>query len=218
VGAQVSGRKALLRMLGWREGRFTFSAERRAPTQSLSGPVRVLLTEGMRQVEALARDTSLPPREAEIRLAVPKSEVPQAVHPVTQEVLLLLEMYGRVHDIVEHCSHPDYQVLRTVQTLIERGLVVISRGESAWPAPRSAWLDPAALLRAAHAEPALLALYRRGVYLSPDELTGRIPVRRGSATFETSLAACRNPYAGHHLPITSSGSSMPMRAIGVKAL
>lgn len=147
VGAQVSGRKALLRMLGWREGRFTFSAERRAPTQSLSGPVRVLLTEGMRQVEALARDTSLPPREAEIRLAVPKSEVPQAVHPVTQEVLLLLEMYGRVHDIVEHCSHPDYQVLRTVQTLIERGLVSITRKEAGWQTGRVGWLEPAAVRR-----------------------------------------------------------------------
>jgi hypothetical protein len=66
---------------------------------------------------------------------------------VTQEVLLLLEMYDRVHDIVEHCSHPDYQVLRTVQTLIERGLVVTSRGESSWPARRAAWLDPAALRR-----------------------------------------------------------------------
>lgn len=63
------------------------------------------------------------------------------------------------------------------------------------------------LVRDEGLEPALLALYRRGVYLSPDELTGRIPVRRGSATFETSLAACHNPYAGHHLPITSSGSS-----------
>jgi CheY-like chemotaxis protein len=147
VGAQVSGRKALFRLLGWREGRFSFSAERRAPTQSLSGPTRVLLVEGLRQCEELARDASLPPREAEIRLAVPKNEIPHAVHPVTQEVLLLLEMYGRVHEIVEHCGHPDYQVLRTVQTLIERGLVVLSRGESSWPAQRAGWLDPTALRR-----------------------------------------------------------------------
>ena len=31
-----------------------------------------------------------------MRLAVPKTEIPTAVHPVTQEVLLLLEMYERV--------------------------------------------------------------------------------------------------------------------------
>ena len=147
AGRHVSGRKALFRMLGWREGRFSFAAERRAPTQTLSGPARILLSEGLRQVDALARDASLPPREAEIRLAVPRSEIPQAVHPVTQEVLLLLEMYGRVLDIVEHCSHPDYQVLRTLQTLIERGLVSISRAESGWPAGRVGWLEPAAVRR-----------------------------------------------------------------------
>ena len=147
VGPHVVGRKALFRLLGWREGRFSFSAERRAPTQSLSGPTRVLLSEGVRQWEELARDASLPPREAEIRLAVPKSEIPHAVHAVTQEVLLLLEMYERVYDIVEHCSHPDYQVLRTLSTLIERGLVVVSRGEPAWPAGRAGWLDPSALRR-----------------------------------------------------------------------
>jgi CheY-like chemotaxis protein len=147
VGTEVIGAKALFRLLSWKEGRFTFSAERRAPTQTLSGPARVLLLEGLRQGDELANDSSLPPREAEIRLAVAKSEIPHAVHPVTQEVLLLLEMYDRVEQIVEHCSHPDYQVLRTLQTLLERGLVVVSRGESTVQAQKSGWLDPGAARR-----------------------------------------------------------------------
>jgi CheY-like chemotaxis protein len=147
VGNEVIGQKALFRLLGWREGRFTFSAERRAPTQSLSGPTRVLLLEGLRQSDELANDSSLPSREAEVRLAVAKSEIPHAVHPVTQEVLLLLEMYERVSEIVEHCSHPDYQVLRTLQTLLERGLVTISRGEAAGQPQKAGWLDPSAIRR-----------------------------------------------------------------------
>jgi CheY-like chemotaxis protein len=147
VGSEVIGQKALFRLLGWREGRFTFSAERRAPTQTLSGPTRVLLLEGLRQSDELSSDSSLPPREAEVRLAVAKSEIPHAVHPVTQEVLLLLEMYERVGEIVEHCSHPDYQVLRTLQTLLERGLVTIARGESAKEAEKAGWLDPTTVRR-----------------------------------------------------------------------
>jgi CheY-like chemotaxis protein len=147
VGTEVIGQKALFRLLGWRDGRFTFSAERRAPSQTLSGPTRVLLLEGLRQGDELASDSSLPPREAEVRLAVAKSEIPHAVHPVTQEVLLLLEMYDRVDQIVEHCSHPDYQVLRTLQTLLERGLVVVSRGESSVQAQKGGWLDPGAVRR-----------------------------------------------------------------------
>lgn len=147
VGSAVEGPKALFRMLGWGEGRFMFSADRRAPRQSLTGPTRVLLLEGLRQSELIARDASLPPLDAEIRLAVPKHELPQAVHPVTQEVLLLLEMYGRVGDIVEHCGHPDYQVLRTLATLIERGLVTVVRGAAPSAPQPSGWLDANAMRR-----------------------------------------------------------------------
>jgi hypothetical protein len=48
---------------------------------------------------------------------------------------------------VDHCSHPDYQVLRTLATLIERGLLALAR-DTAEEVPRgAAWLDPAALRR-----------------------------------------------------------------------
>jgi CheY-like chemotaxis protein len=149
VGDDVAGPKALFRLLGWRDGRFTFSAERRAPARSLAGPTRVLLLEGVRQGEELAKDAGLPSRDAEVRLAVARSEIPQAVHPVTQEVLLLLEMYDRVDAIIEHCSHPDYQVLRTLQTLHERGLVMVSRPEAPARGPAASWLDPSAARRLA---------------------------------------------------------------------
>jgi hypothetical protein len=56
-------------------------------------------------------------------------------------------------------------------------------------------------------EAALGILFRRGVYLNPDELSGRVPVRRGNTSFEVSLAALRNPHAGHQLPTTSSGAT-----------
>ena len=35
----------------------------------------------------------------------------------------MLEAYSRVGDVVDHCSFPDHQVLRTLHTLIERGMV-----------------------------------------------------------------------------------------------
>jgi CheY-like chemotaxis protein len=147
VGDGVSGAKALFRMLGWPDGRFSFAAERRAPARSLTGPTRVLLLEGLRQRSELANDASLLSRDAEVRLAVAKSEIPSAVHPVTQEVLLLLEMYERVGDIVEHCSQPDYPVLRTLSSLIERGLVVVSRGRPRRAAHETGWLEPDAARR-----------------------------------------------------------------------
>jgi hypothetical protein len=62
-----------------------------------------------------------------VSLRVKSSELPHIVHPLTQEVLLLVEIYSRVQDVMDHCSHPDYQVLRTLQTLVERGIVATRR-------------------------------------------------------------------------------------------
>ncbi len=116
--------KAIYRMLGWREGSFAFTPndEMRAPR--IHAPTRALLLEGMRQLDEwnrLAR--GLPPDTAHVALAVPRTQIPNVVHPVAQEVLLLLEAYEDVRSIVDHCSHSDYQVLRTLQTLIDRGIV-----------------------------------------------------------------------------------------------
>jgi len=137
AGSHVQAEKALFRLLAWRDGRFTFTSEATAPATTITAPTRVLLLEGLRQLDEAERArSSLPPLSARVRLAVARTEIPHAVHPVTQEVLLLLEMYERVADVVDHCSHPDYQVLRT-----------LARG-TAEPAPRgAAWLDPAALRR-----------------------------------------------------------------------
>ena len=148
AGVQVRGEKALFRLLAWRDGRFTFTADAIAPETTVTTPTRVLLLEGLRQLdESESGSGGLPAPSARVRLAVPANEIPHAVHPVTQEVLLLLEMYERVADVVDHCSHPDYQVLRTLQTLAERGLLVLSRDPSEDDSRSASWLDPVALRR-----------------------------------------------------------------------
>lgn len=124
VAPRAQDEKAIYRMLGWREGSFAFTPndEMRAPR--VQAPTRALLLEGMRQLDEwnrLAR--GLPPDTAHVALAVPRTQIPNVVHPVAQEVLLLLEAYEDVRSIVDHCSHSDYQVLRTLQTLIDRGIV-----------------------------------------------------------------------------------------------
>jgi hypothetical protein len=67
-------------------------------------------------------------------LAVDTGKLPNVAHPLTQEVLLLLEIYDLVRDVVDHCSHPDYQVLRTLQTLVDRKIVQLRRDPSGAPA------------------------------------------------------------------------------------
>jgi CheY-like chemotaxis protein len=124
VAPRAQDEKALYRMLGWREGSFAFSPSSEMRTARIQAPTRTLLLEGMRQLDEwnrLAR--GLPPDSAHVALAIPRTQLPNIVHPVAQEVLLLLDAYDDVRSIVDHCTHSDYQVLRTLQTLIDRGIV-----------------------------------------------------------------------------------------------
>ncbi len=127
VAAQVGpirGEKALFRMLAWDRGSFSFRPQPVDPQFEIVTPTRALLREGMRQLrewEQLA--VELPPLGARAGLRIARSALPSVIHPLTQEVLLALEHGARVGDVVDRCSFPDYQVLRTLHTLVERGMV-----------------------------------------------------------------------------------------------
>jgi DNA-binding response OmpR family regulator len=117
----VDGEKALFRLLTWREGSFAFTPNRPRVAARILAPTRALLMEGMRQLDEWERVRgALPPLDARVVLNVDTGKLPNVVHPLTQEVLLLLEIYDLVRDVVDNCSHPDYQVLReAVAELLE---------------------------------------------------------------------------------------------------
>ncbi len=124
----VAAEKAIFRLLAWSDGAFTFRPEPIRLSARIATPTRALLMEALRQMDEWKElGPRLPPLDAEVSLRVRRTELPSVVHPVTQEVLLLLEIYTRVRDIVDHSSSPDYQVLRTLQTLRERGLVEVRK-------------------------------------------------------------------------------------------
>jgi CheY-like chemotaxis protein len=120
----LAAEKALFRLLAWDRGEFKFTSGAITEESTLDKPTRALLQEGLRQNQELAlRANSLPPLDSSVHLKVRRSSLPVVIHPLTQEVLLVLEAYSRVGDVVDHCSFPDYQVLRTLHTLVERGMV-----------------------------------------------------------------------------------------------
>jgi len=132
--------KALFRMLSWKTGDFSFgpgSPDHASPlshvrhVSRIEVPTRALLAEGLRQLQEWNRlATRLPTPDASIRLAVAVDDLPAAVHPLTREVLAQLQIHPQVADVVDHCSYPDYQVLRTLHTLEERGLIALARTHS----------------------------------------------------------------------------------------
>ena len=142
------GEKALYRLLAWDRGRFVFRPEAVTETATIQRPTRALLREGKRHVEECGRlAVDLPPLSAHVTLCIQRSALPNVIHPLTQEVLVVLELYSRVQDVIDHCSYPDYQVLRTLHTLIRRGMVELRRG----PGPAEAPDTAAGIFAPAHA-------------------------------------------------------------------
>ena len=130
------GEKALYRLLAWDRGHFVFRPEAVSEIATIQRPTRALLREGKRHVEECERlAVDLPPLSAHVTLCIQRSALPNVIHPLTQEVLVVLELYSRVQDVVDHCSYPDYQVLRTLHTLIRRGMVELRRGPDRAEAP-----------------------------------------------------------------------------------
>lgn len=121
---KIGGEKALYRILTWKTGSYIFTP------QPIEVPVRIrsktepLLVESMRQTAELERLLeSFPPLDANLAIRVDLSTLPKGLRPITQEVLLLLEFYSKVSDIVDNCSYPDFEVYRTLNTLLVKGII-----------------------------------------------------------------------------------------------
>jgi CheY-like chemotaxis protein len=145
----VEGEKALYRLLAWRRGSFAFReqavARERGPIER---PTRALLREAQRQAEEWQRlGGELPAPHARVALKVARSSLPSVLHPLTQEVLLVLELSSRVSEVLDRCSFPDYQVLRTLHTLIRRGMVELRADAAALEPPAGGLFGPALAAR-----------------------------------------------------------------------
>ena len=149
-GSHVVGEKALYRILTWKEGRFEF-APGEVPEGCISKPTRVLLLEGMRQIdEWQQRRRELPALDTHLKLALDRAQILSQVHPRVGRVVDAVEAYGRVGDIVDHCSLTDFEVLCVLSELLEREFVSVEvpRTQSAQPeAPEERLFTPTQLRR-----------------------------------------------------------------------
>ncbi|MCL5277028.1 MAG: DUF4388 domain-containing protein [Deltaproteobacteria bacterium] len=123
---KVEGVKAFYRLLAIRNGKFEFIPHRALTPTRITSATESLLMEGMRHIDEMKKNKDvLPPLDSRVKLKKKLSELPKQVRTITQEVLLLLEFYDRVEDIVDNCTFPDYDVLRVLVALIEKGIIEI---------------------------------------------------------------------------------------------
>lgn len=133
---RVDGEKALYRLLLWSSGTFRFSPGDVAGPAKISAPTDHLIMEGLRLGdEAAAQAERLPSLHSRMQLAIPMERLPQGLRSATREILLKLEGYPRVSDLLDHCPYADLQILQVLRVLREKGVISESRDESGVEAP-----------------------------------------------------------------------------------
>lgn len=131
-GESIKGEKALYRMLRWKEGTFKYQPEQFNTFRSISRSTDALLMEGMRQLDEWeAIQSSMPGPEDVLIVNKKPGDLPRDLRPVTHEVLLLLEFYQTVEEIIEKSSYTDYETCKSILGLIQKGILTPLREKRA---------------------------------------------------------------------------------------
>jgi len=136
---EIEGEKALFRILRWNEGSFQYRPGdvNTKVRRSINRNMDALLMEGMRQLDEWdSLKDKIPPDGTILKLNKDTDELPSDLRPVTQEILLLLEFYEKMGDIVDKATHTDYDVCRSLLGLLQKGIVSISSSGTYTPAVR----------------------------------------------------------------------------------
>lgn len=128
---KVDGEKAVYRLLRWDEGKFWFFPGVPEVERRINSATDHLIMEGLRQNdEMIAQAAQLPQPETHLALRIPRDRLPQGMRPATQEILLKLEYYPRVADLLDQCMVPDFEILQLLKLLIEKGVVEERQSEA----------------------------------------------------------------------------------------
>jgi hypothetical protein len=136
------GEKAIFRLLEWREGSFAFIPEQVTGDLNIRRGTDVLLLDGARQADEMGRLRSELPAE-NVRLAlVPELKARyEGLHPVTQEIINLLEFYTTVRELVDNSRVSDFEACRAISTLLDKGILKVMEEEISEPEEEAPLLE-----------------------------------------------------------------------------
>jgi CheY-like chemotaxis protein len=177
---EVSGEKALWRLLTRGEGQFAFVPGPEVVPERIERKLDDLVLEGLRQADEVSRLLpELPPAHDVLALAVHSSEIPPGLHPVTEEVVSLLARPLAFGDLLDRAHASDLEAMRAVRALLEHGYA--RRIEGAPPPEGTPLLAP-------HELHALRARIGRGRASGPQTVGKVILAGGGPLARRTALA------------------------------
>jgi len=147
VTQNISGEKALYRLISMKEGKFRFVPGTVEVRRTIHATGQQAIMEGLRHFdEILHLSAELPSPNDSVLLLQSAQELSGGVG-VVREILLLAEFCSRVEDIVNHCSYPDLVVYETLLDLKKRGALRIGPFEKLPPKSEFLPSDDLARLR-----------------------------------------------------------------------
>jgi len=118
------GEKALFRVVGWTEGNFAFVPEQTTEDANIRRPTDALLLEAARQADELEQlRQELPADNVRLAAVADIKDRYEGLHPVTKQIVDLLEFYDTVGGLVEHTRVSDFEACRALRTLLDKGVL-----------------------------------------------------------------------------------------------
>lgn len=128
----VEKEKAFFRLLQWEDGRFEFIPRQVLSTRKIRSSAGNLLMEGMRQTDELVRHAGqFPSPDMLLEARTDLSALPTGLQPVIYEIMQAVGRYPRVSDIINKTTYPDYEVYKTLSSLLAKGALREKKGGSA---------------------------------------------------------------------------------------
>lgn len=126
---EIEKEKALFRMLGWKDGSFSFTPKPINVPQRITQNSGNLMMEAMRQADEFEKDKKkFPEVTSTLKAKVDTANLPKGLRPIIYEVIFHLDFYPNVQDLVDHSSFTDFDVYTTIVNLIKKGILEEIKG------------------------------------------------------------------------------------------
>ena len=124
----IEREKALFRLLEWRSGYFEFTPALVTSPKKIRPGTSHLIMEGVRQMDEMRRRRAeFPDKKSLLKAKAAATSLPKGLQPLVYEIIQNVRTHPRVEDLVDRCTHPDYEVYAMLMSMISRSIIEVEK-------------------------------------------------------------------------------------------
>lgn len=130
ISGTTVGEKAFYRLINLQEGEFQFVPGEFESKRTILKSSHSLIFEGLRRHDEMALITEdFPDPDDSVEFIINPHKLPPTSNPLLKEILMLIEYYSKVEEIVNASTHPDIDVYKALLSMRKRNFIRIGRFE-----------------------------------------------------------------------------------------